>query len=458
MLSPAAAAMRVGFPLLAVALAIGLFRDSRGHYVSFVCWLWFISPLIRRIVEVRGAPDASIILSTPYLVCIVPAVSMLYNWRSIVSRRLAPLLGMACAIFYGALVGVGNFGLVAVVQNLILWFPPLCFAFFLYAYRTEVQDMYRHFERSMIGATLFAGVYGIYQYFVLPTWDVNWMRSLGNNTFGQPKPMQVRVFSTLNAPQILALFLAVGIILALRSSSGWRFAAIPVGLVSITLSMARTAWVGLIVGFVYLVFRMSSKQRLQLFVIAAISCLAFAAAFQNPANYALVDRFNTLSDVGHDDSFVTRIDGHLALFERMGEFPFGLGLGSQQTGIDRTNADAMLSRGGSMIMQNDSSLAVFLISLGIVGGALGLTCMTFLGIRIARTHSLSCDSVALTAIMLLMASEFLLDNIVNGPAAFLLWSCIGFGLASVSYPLTKTKRLRFRAPMQEDRTLIALDR
>lgn len=427
----AASSMRLAFPALTVLLGVVLFARSKPNYVSLLCWVWFLSPLMRRVIDYRSGTDATIVLLTPYAVAFVPALSILYDWPQIWNRRAWPLLVMLLAVVYGTIIGLTNFSVASVLQIVVIWLSPLTFALFLVRYRADAAAYFASFERSMIAGTAFAGVYGIYQYFTMPAWDALWMKTLGNTTFGFPTPMQVRVFSVLNAPQILALFVSVGILLAVRSRGWLRFVAVPSGILVLVLSMARTAWVSLSIGLLYTVWRLPPKQRLQILAIGFSCCIALGVVLQDPdVNFAVTQRVNTLSNVGGDDSIVTRVQGHLALLENMTRFPFGLGLGGQQTGSDKGPYDAMLGHGGKYVMQNDSTLAAFLISLGLFGTLLAMVSFAAITLRVI-TFSGAGRQIAtpLKAIYIVIATEFLLDNIINGPGAFVTWSCVGFSFA-----------------------------
>ncbi len=340
-------------------------------------------------------------------------------------RQAVPIFLFLLAILYGAITGAITFGVASSAEAAVTWVAPACFGLFLYHYRSYAREMFYSFERSIIGCTAVAGAYGIYQYFVMPNWDALWMTNLGNLTFGNPLPMQVRVFSTLNSPQILALFLAVGILFAMRSNTFLRFLAVPFGLVSLVLSMARTAWVGFAVALVYAIFRMNSRQRLQLLFIGLFALATFSLVLQDPnVSKAVTNRFSTLHDVSHDDSIVSRIEGHEALFQGLARYPYGLGLGSQQNGASRNPADAMMGHGGKFILQNDSSLVVLVVSLGFFGFLLAASTLFVLSLRVSQlTISRLPEAIALKAALVLLASEFLLNNIINGPAAFLTWIC-----------------------------------
>jgi hypothetical protein len=283
-----------------------------------------------------------------------------------------------------------------------------------------------------------AGAYGIYQYFTLPKWDALWMVHLGNASFGLPRPMELRVFSIMNAPQILALFLSVGILLALHSKGKTRFIAAPVGALALVLTSARTAWVSFLVGLVYLVLKARSRLRMQILLVGTASLVLFGITLQDPrVALAVSQRMGTLSDVGSDDSFVVRMEGYQALFASIADYPFGLGLGGQANGNDVN--EHSIGTGGKAVMQGDSALAAVIISLGGCGTLLAAVSFLLLVsacFRLKGTPGSPPEAVKM--LTLVLSAELLFNNIVNGPGGFLAWSILAMCLASASTPTDRT--------------------
>ena len=96
---------------MAVAVAIYLYRRNVADYVSLVCWLWFLSPVLRRIVDYRAAwiPSTAMLLAPP-LAIFAPAVWLIVDWRKVVGRPIAPLLCFLATCFYATFLGIINFG------------------------------------------------------------------------------------------------------------------------------------------------------------------------------------------------------------------------------------------------------------------------------------------------------------------------------------------------------------
>ena len=147
------------------------------------------------------------------------------------------------------------------------------------------------------------------------------LRSVNMDSIGNPEPKEVRVFSTMNGPQILASFLAVGSIIAFSSRHRIRWVAIrgPV----VFGAFARALWLGgrgrrditgtrrIGSGFVW--------------SVAVLAVVVMIGALQNPdLQQVMSQRFDTLTDVRNDTSFMDRVESYRALFAGFLYNPFGL--------------------------------------------------------------------------------------------------------------------------------------
>ena len=118
----------------------------------------------------------------------------------------------------------------------------------------SVRDAWPRIERLLPTLGAIVGLYGIYQFFKLPSWDRDWMIASGLTTVGHPYPMQVRVFGTLESPGPYACFVGVAILAAFHIavvSKGARrvlHAALAVGLMfPLLLSGVRAALIGVLI-------------------------------------------------------------------------------------------------------------------------------------------------------------------------------------------------------------------
>jgi hypothetical protein len=423
LLTPASRFLVYAFPAGSMLLSFYLLRKDKGAYVGFVCWLYILTPFVRRVVDYRtGSPEQTLMLA-PFLASLVCLIALLPRWAEVLNGRSAPMIYVLGAIFYGGITTLLQMRISEFVSGMSLWLAPLLFGMFLYLERRNVKELYAGFERALMGGTLVAGLYGIAQYFSPPSWDSLWMEVNHLISIGPAVPMNVRVFSTMNAPQVLGAFLVVGILVAFQSASRWKFVAIPAGVLSLGLSMSRSAWLAMVVGVAYLCLRLPSRERTKLIFVAASCAFVLVALTQIPAVHDLfAARFDTLTDVKHDESANDRAETYAAVAQSLSRSPFGLGIGVEGQG-NASVADA----------EHDSTIVNMLLSLGVLGSLVFTFGMVTLFARIVLTGSNggAAGLTALQAAVVALAAEAALNNVLTGPVAFLTWSAIGLGWANV---------------------------
>lgn len=416
--------LRIVFPLLSVAVGGLLYWRSKPLYVGFVCWLWFLSPFVRRMADFQsGWRPTSAVLVAPYLVAGISGLALLGSLQRLGEPRLRPYVCALVGIAYGAIIGFARFPLFNVLQALLNWIVPVIFGLFLYLNRDLYAEFRRVIDRSFLVGMLLMGAYGIYQYFALPEWDRIWMLNVQMNSFGKPEATQVRIFSTMNAPAIFAAVTACGLLLLLLNVKGklWVPAA-ACGLIALILTMSRASWLSLVAGVIYLITQAETRQRIRL-VVAIGSCVVFLVAFsQIPVVNDLVSqRIQTFSDPSHDVSYAARIEGHQEALRGIAQEPFGEGIGSTDTEHGTEGDD-------DMIGPHDSTILEFLYSLGWIGTliyAVGLGALAFQLIGSGK------DPFALSskAILIGFATQCLLNSVMLGVLGFMVWTFASLTLA-----------------------------
>jgi hypothetical protein len=420
--SPLARAAIVIYPASSFLASLFLLKRSKAAFVGFVCWLWLLTPFVRRVVDWRASGTSSAILLAPYVAIGVAALALAPKLSLVFSRRTVPLFFALGAVCYGIVVGILHYRFSGLPQAVIAWAMPPIFALFLYVEREEEESIYKSFELAMVSGLLVIGAYGIYQFFLLPAWDAQWMIQSDLQSIGLPEPFQVRVFSTMNSPQVFAAFCAAGLLIALRSNFRIRYLAVPAGFIALVLSLSRTAYIGLAMGIVYLFCKITNKQRVRIVAVAGCSLVISLAALQVPeVNSIVMARFNSMADPQHDDSYQTRAHDYDMLVQSMIEDPFGQGLSA-----DSTTSEQPTTAGG--VSRQDSSITASLFSLGILGAAIFALGLLLLGFGIF-TEDGTAASIGTRATMLSIAVEAPFNNVVSGPVGFLLWCCVGLCIA-----------------------------
>ena len=214
------------------------------------------------------------------------------------------------------------------------------------------------------------------------------------DSIGNPEPKEVRVFSTMNGPQILASFLAVGLIIAFSLRHRIRWVAIPMGLLCLVLSLARSGWVAAVAGTLYLLWHLPHRQRFRLVAVAILAVVVMIGALQNPdLQQVMSQRFDTLTDVRNDTSFMDRVESYRALFAGFLDNPFGLGMGATPAAAEATSQRFVHAGWAGDL--GDSTVAMIMTTMGLAGGLvlvgsfLPLARNLFVGAKCARwpTHA-----------------------------------------------------------------------
>ena len=424
----APSSLRYGYPALCFCVAIFLFSRSRTLYVQFVFWLWFLSPLLRRVVDFK----AGFVLTNPLLLgsFLATAVSgyVLLTRLRLLNRPAA--LPFACAlggIFFGTVVGLTRYPPAAVTQAVLNWIVPILFGFFLYAERARYQQFKSAIERSLLLGSLTLGTYGIYQFFFLPTWDRQWMIDLDARTFGIPEAFHVRVFSTLNSPATCAAYMMTGLIMLFALKGRLKSLAAPAAFLTFLLTSSRSSWIGLFFGVAYLTLQLTSKARFRV-VAGLLACITLMiASTQLPVIDDVVStRLKSFADPAKDVSYNERVSGHILAFQRVFEQPMGEGMGSLDT-------DHQTGGNDSSIGPHDSTILESLYALGIPGSI--LYCIGLLSFAIhlfshRNEETRQPFAISMRAIVIAFFAQMILNSILVGPFGFLLWTAIGMTLAA----------------------------
>ncbi len=427
--SPGARLLVYAFPFCCAIVGGYLYRRNLPGYVGFACWLFFLTPFVRRLVDFRaGWIPATAVLLAPVLTLCAPALWLVPEWRVILRRRAAPLVCALALCAYASLIGLFHFPLALVVQDLVLWTSPLVFALVVLLNGDRVAELATAFETAFVYGLLVVGIYGIYQFFFLPAWDVLWIEQMKLVSIGLPEPTKARVFSTMNSPQVMASFLVAGILLAYNSRHRLRYVAIPVGLLSLVLSQARSGWIAMLAGSVYLLIKLPVKQKMHLVVGLFLSSMALLIAVQNPdLNDVVSKRFSTLFDGKNDGSYMDRVDGYKGVLLGFQDDPYGLGMGATPAVAQGMNAFA---HGGVSLILGDSTLLMVLTTLGTAGTLILLGLLAFLArSSFARRREISPQLLGLRAVLIAVAAEALLDGVIAAPTGFITWAALAFCLA-----------------------------
>jgi O-Antigen ligase len=419
-----AGVLRIAFPVLSLVICGFLFWRSKPHYVGLVFWLWFVTPFLSRMADFQGGWETeSAVLLAPYLGAGISVITLLTSLRELGNRRSFPYICALAAILYGSTIGLDRYSLFNALRAILNWCVPVFFGFFIYQHSELYYQFRKAIEQAFLYCLLVTGAYGVYQFWTLPDWDKMWLLNVQLNSFGAVEAMEIRAFSTMNAPAIFAAVMASGLLLLFCMKGKLRLVSAACGFLGLMLTMSRASWISLIAGFAFLATRLDMRQRLRL-AVAAVACVVFLfTAFQIPVIHSEVtSRIETFSDPSQDVSFSARVRGHEAAFQTISREPFGEGIGSTDA-IHNTEGD------DDIIGPHDSTLLEFLYSLGWVGTLIYGAGLGALSVQLMKSGGSDSFVLASKAIIVGFVAQCLLNSVLIGILGFLVWTFASMCLA-----------------------------
>ncbi len=421
----AAGPLRLLYPVLGTFVAVFLYFKSKPQYVSFVIWIWFLSAFVRRMADFHGGfQETSLILLTPYLVTAVSGLLLVRSPRGLIHKRNRPILLALVAIAYGFCVGLTKYSVVQMMPALLNWIVPLCLAYFLSESWSEYGVIKETIQKSFVYAALILGIYAVYQFFIFPPWDRIWLENMRTTTFGSPEPMQVRDFSTMNAPVVFALCMTSVLLVVLSSKSKLRYFSILAGLIGLILSLNRSSWLGFFAGIVFIIFRLSNRERIRIFSALIIFVGVAAMGATLPGISDIVgERFQSFSSPGQDVSYQARSEGYVRALATLSREPFGEGVGSP-------DIDHPTSENDDAIGPHDSTFLELLYSVGWFGTICYLGAVCILVFHALAGPLNSKFEISAGAVHIAFVTQSMLNIILNGPIGVFFWIIGGMVLAS----------------------------
>ncbi|MEA5550930.1 O-antigen ligase family protein [Anabaena cylindrica UHCC 0172] len=307
--SGAASLLRVVFPATALGVGIFLYLRHPILYIGFTWWIWFLTPLLTRLVDYRiGWDPTRQMLIAPYLVVFVTIATFVKHLPSAIRQGGLPFVLAFAGVFYGFLIGMIYNQPLPVIRGFLDWLSPIIFAFHLFTNWRDYPSYRQHIQRVFTWCVLILGAYGVYQFVLAPEWDKYWLiESKMFTSAGDPVPFGMRVWSTLHSPGPFGTVMGTGLLLLFTSSGPLIFPASAVGYLSFLLSQVRTSWGGWLLGII-LIFG-SVKTRIQMRLITIILVMAMCVVplvTIEPISKVVATRFESFSNIQEDGSFKDR--------------------------------------------------------------------------------------------------------------------------------------------------------
>lgn len=339
------AIINLSYTPLAMILGVYLFRTASPSYLSFCMWLWMLTPLVRRLVDYHTSYHAqSVVMLAPFIVSCISAMSV----RKVLSRRLPshvlPYLGIMAIVFWGYVVGIFQSGIFAASYAALTWLSPLFLAIHILTHADAVEEHAQHVFKAFSISTLLMGLYGLYQFFLYPEWDKYWVDSVSIIGIGIAEAGSVRIFSTMNAPAVLALYLTAGILVTIQKRGKMTAIICSIGITGLMLSLVRSAWVSFLVAFALMLLAMPFGKRVRYIIAAtAVIIASLPLLLMGPISERVQQRLQTFSSVNDDVSFQARSDLYRNFTERATDSMIGNGLGQTGTASRLSGESALAS-------------------------------------------------------------------------------------------------------------------
>ena len=423
-LAKAAAILRIALCLCPVAIGLVLLRTSDQLYIQFTLWVWFLAPMVRRVVDERlGFADQNVVLLAPLLVTILSAGCL--KELAGTHLRVRPFFLCMAAVTYGCMIGLITKPSAEVIYGYFNWLCPVVFGLFVYLRSSDYPVLRSAIQNTLLQGVALLGAYGIYQYFSPPVWDVYWWQSLPFGlvaAFGRPVPHEIRVWSTMNAPQPFAAVMGMSLLLILSARPKFMVPVALIGAKAFSLTLVRTEWLGWGVGMLYLASRLKPATLIKCAIAATVLLLVSLPLLSMGTTKDVIgERLDSFTHLRSDDSVTTRLAMYQHLSGDLVQNPFGHGVGNQEVYL-----------GYSL----DSGPLRMLYNFGLLGTVMYLAgALDALWVLIRNRNRNDVFALGCTAILLSAFAKFLSLSAFMNASGMLVWLAIGMGFAAYQWNL-----------------------
>jgi hypothetical protein len=426
------------------SFGVGLFLYFRypAIYVSYSLWLVFVGHLIGRLYSYRAGYNVTGPASSSAIVIFICVTTFLQKLPRIIKNRdqvgIALILCISSITYSYLIRCIVNPARGSIQSEIILLIstiaPPLL-CFYLYSHWQNYPKFRNNIYTTFLWSSIVMGGYGIFQFFVAPGWDTQWMvgtEGEQESWIGRPEPLSIRVFSTMWDPYGFSLNLMPSLILLFTKNDKLRYIALVLGLLSFLLSTYRTAWYTFAIALLVFLTSIKSNRQIRIFMsLILIAIIIFLIINSNEAFLSIIgERFNTFSNLGDDASGQARAEQVNQLFGIAMTEIVGKGLNVGDIVDSRTNLPTNLRLGNY-----DMGFLQLPLNMGWIGTipyliGVALLVPKFYGHRHAHIDPFTAASKAIVIASLIRVVS---SSILLGGFSFPLWIFMGIGMASYKY-------------------------
>lgn len=419
---------RYAVPLSAFVVGAFLYFRYPVFYVSFTWWIWFLTPLLARIVDFKSGWDAQrLMLVTPFLVSLLSGITLIRYLPKAYRQGGLPLILAFVAVLYGFLIGLVKNSPMAATRASLDWFTPILFGFHLFINWRDYPKLSKTIQQTFLWGVLVSGVYGVVQYLVAPMWDRFWIIETELVTNGRPEPLGIRVFSTMHSPFPFAVAMMAGLVLLFNTKGTLRIPASVGGYLAFLLSAVRAAWGGWLVALITLLTSMKARlQRRLIISILVMSVCVIPLATIEPFSEVINTRLQSFSEIQKD----TSANDRAATYEQQLNLALSDFLGKGLGGMYATNSEGQLEQ---VIL--DSGVLDLFFTLGWFGAIPYLGGIVLIIYTLLQNSELRLDSFASAAraISIGVLVQMPLGNTIVSLAGMVFWCFVAMCLAARNY-------------------------
>jgi hypothetical protein len=415
---------RLLFIFLAV-LSCGYYvqKQRPWEYVTLTYWFWTVTPFVRRIIDFHSGFDlTNVILGTPNLIAIFMLKDVLTSRDLLRLRESVIGLFLLIPMFYGLGVSFVQGDIIPGLSSAADWFAPLLYYFYFLANWRRIDAAELPFRYFLTANAIVMSGYAVYQFFVVPAWDLAWALNSGMDV-GKPIALQMRIFGMLNSPGPLGFWLSTLLLLFLHFRTKITVYILPVTVLALLVTLVRAAVGSTVIGLV-LAGLMGRAGIFKIFgacLLVGVFVVAVLSVTNPEVGDKLFSRYDSVENLGNDGSARARAEIYAKAPELLTAHPFGVGIGGTGRGA--------VARGTVPVVFDAGPLEIF-VALGWVAGAIyaaGFVLVTLQAVLAART-SKSPAAQALAVATVGSAAIIIFTN----PAALLaatLWMCAAYAAA-----------------------------
>ncbi|MCX4172160.1 MULTISPECIES: O-antigen ligase family protein [Paraburkholderia] len=422
------------FPLGAFGVALVLYWRSPAHYIGFVCWLFFLTPEVRRLADfVNGSfNQQSPIMVATLLAVSLTGLTLLKHVSLLGQRRAAPLVLIVIALLYAFVVGMAQVGPAAATFTLINWLYPVMVAFYLTVTWRHYPDYHRVLLKTFVYGGLLMSLYGLLEFVSPMPWDAFWLISSKMLSEGQPVPFGMRVSSTMNSCGPFAVTLMTILLMSLAARGKARIVLGCVGVPVLLLTSARSTWGGFAIALVYSFVMLDGKSRRRL--MAGVLGLAVVAAplmMIDQVAEPVLQRLSTIQDLGKDDSYQARAEFYKSFMSSALTDIAGQGLGTTGLGSKLSDDTASQAR-----LNFDSGLMEVPFVMGWPGTLLyttGIVMLLWRAYRASRQHPTDLLAVSGVGVAVAIFSMMVFINTLTAVSGMFFFLGVTLPVISLRY-------------------------